>query len=1147
MFSVSRESALIPDLLAEDDASRRRALELDSFIIEAPAGAGKTELLTQRYLRLLAIADEPEEIVAITFTNKAAGEMRQRIAESLERARGGVAPEAAHKRVTFELARAALARSAARDWRIEAQPGRLRLTTIDALCAGLARQMPLLSRFGAQPATVDDAGRHYREAARRALNHLDDEDEASAHAAAVGAALAWMDNDAARLIELLVAMLARREQWRPLLQSGAAQEAPEAAIGAALAEMLAEELAAAAQTLDAAWQAPWMPLARFAAAQLGEADPANPLAGWTRPLAASVDELPRWRALAGFLLTDKDTPRKTVTVNNGFPAGKEFKAQKEAMLAALAGLDADAVAALVRLRRLPPPRHDDDAIVRALARLMTLAAAELWLVFREAGEVDFGELAARAIGALGDELDPTELGLRLDWRIRHLLVDEFQDTSPTQVELLQRLTAGWQQGDGRTLFCVGDPMQSIYRFRQAEVGLFLRAQAQGIGGLRLHALRLSRNNRALPPVVAWINAGFPQLFPARDEPLRGEIAYRPFVATRDDSPDAGVTVHALCAERGEGEAAARIEAERVVAIIEAEWRADPARRIAVLVRARSHLAALVAAIRRHPAGWRHAAVEIEPLLGRQAVQDLISLTRALHHRGDRLHWLAILRAPWCGLTLADLHALAADDHAATLWSLIGDPARVARLSADGQRRLAHLRAVMAEALAGQGRQSRRRWVEDAWKKLGGPACLGAGAAPADVAAFFTRLDALDAAGRFVLDSLEDDMARLFAAPDARADGRLQLMTIHKAKGLEFDTVILPGLHRPMPPQEAPLLAWDSLPLERGERLLVAPVNRRRRRGKGEPTLYDFLQGLERERADNEAARVLYVAVTRAARRLHLVAVASPAADGAPAAPAANSLLARLWPLVAGDFAAAVAGLRGELSGKQGETASDIAAESSADEDAAHFVPRLARLLAPAIPEAWRAPPPPAAPPVRAQAVDALAADIGTLVHALLEMAATEPRDWPPDAVAARRPGFERWLAARGWPEADAREGAARAAAMLATTLASADGQWVLRPRADAGAELAIARASAGHGQETRVVDRSFVEDGLRWIIDYKTAELGPEVSVEASAEADAARLRAHAEAYRPQLEAYAGLFAGEALPRRLAVFYVARGKLVTLE
>jgi len=1109
------------DLLAEDDASRRRALELESFIVEAPAGAGKTELLTQRYLRLLAVADEPEEIVAITFTNKAAGEMRSRIAESLERARGGVPPEAAHKRVTFDLARAALARSAARDWRIETQPGRLRLTTIDALCAGLARQMPLLSRFGVQPATVEDAGRHYREAARRALDHLEDGDEAEGYASAVAAALAWMDNDAERLIGLLVAMLARRDQWCPLLQSGAALDHPESAIAAALEEMLAEELASAVQTLGPAWQAPWMPLARFAAANLGE----GALADWDRALSAQSEDLPRWRALAAFLLTLDDTPRKAVNVKNGFPAGREAKAQKDAMLAALAGLDADAVAALVRLRRLPAAQHEDDAIVRALARLMKLAAAELWLVFREAGEVDFGELAARAIAALGDDMDPTELGLRLDWRIRHLLVDEFQDTSPTQVELLQRLTAGWQPGDGRTLFCVGDPMQSIYRFRKAEVGLFLRAKAQGIGGLPLTPLRLSRNNRACAPVVDWINAGFPPLFPAHDEPLRGEIGYRPFVATREDLPDAGVAVHALITEAGEGEDGEQLEAERVVAVIEAEWRADPARQIAVLVRARSHLVALAAAIRRHPAGWRYRAVEIEPLAKRQAVQDLISLTRALHHRGDRLHWLAILRAPWCGLRLADLHTLAADDYDSTLWSLMADHARVARLSADGRCRLAHLREVMAEALAGQGLVSRRRWVEDAWKKLGGPACLGEGSQASDARAFFARLDELDAAGHFALDSLEEDMARLFAAADARADGRLQLMTIHKAKGLEFDTVILLGLQRATRPPDAPLLAWDSLPLQAGERLLAAPVNRRRRRGAGEPTLYDFLKGLEDERSANEAARVLYVAVTRAVRRLHLVAVASRREDGTLATPAANSLLARLWPAVEAEFsAAAVAPAPTFFSG---------------GENASYFVPRLCRLAAPAIPVAWRAPPLPAAAAVREEVVDSLAADVGTLVHALLEMAATNPASWPLGAVAARRPGFERWLAGRGWPQAKARDGAERAARLLATTLSSADGRWLLRPRADAGAELAIARRGEGGRAETRVIDRSFVEDGVRWIIDYKTSDLG--------ASADAARLAAHVEGYRPQLEAYAALFAGEGRPLRLAVFYVAHGILARLE
>jgi ATP-dependent exoDNAse (exonuclease V) beta subunit len=1108
------------DLLTEDNANRHRALDIESFIIEAPAGAGKTELLTQRYLRLLAIADEPEEIVAITFTNKAAGEMRQRIAESLERARGGVPPQAAHKRITFDLARAALARSTQRDWRIEIQPGRLRLTTIDALCAGLARQMPLLSRFGAQPAAVDDAGRHYREAARRALDHLEDGAEGAEHAAAVAAALSWMDNDAERLIGLLMAMLARREQWRAI----AALDDPESAIATALEDMVVEELAGVAQTLDAFWQAPWMPLARFAAAQLGAAGSPHPLVGWTGALAPEIDELPRWRALAGFLLTLDDAPRKTVTVKNGFPAGKEFKLQKDAMLAALASLDDKAVAALVRLRQLPTPERDSEPIVRALARLMKLAAAELWLVFREAGEVDFGELAARAITALGDEMDPTELGLRLDWRIRHLLVDEFQDTSPTQIELLERLTAGWQPDDRRTLFCVGDPMQSIYRFRKAEVGLFLRAKTQGIGGLHLEALRLSRNNRACAPVVAWINRGFPQIFPVQDEPVRGEIAYRNFVATREDLPDSGVTVHALTAAHGDGVAAERLEAEHVVTLIEAERRADPARQIAVLVRARSHLAALVAALRRHPAGWRFSAVEIEPLAGRQAVQDLISLTRALHHRGDRLHWLATLRAPWCGLTLADLHALAGDDPDSTIWSLLNDAARSARLSADGRRRLAHVCEVIREALAGQGRQSRRRWVEDAWKKLGGPAVLGDAAAMADAQAFFKRLDEIDAAGRFALDSLEDDMARLFAAPDAQADGCLQLMTIHKAKGLEFDTVILPGLHRGTPPQDAPLLAWDSFPLAQGERLVVAPVNRRRGRARGEPTTYDFLQGLERERTGNEAARVLYVAVTRAVRRLHLVAVAGRKEDGTPVAPTANSLLATLWPLVEADFA----------------VAPPAAAPAVGDGlDPAHFVPRLRRLVAPAGCAAWQAPPPPVMPLLREEAVDALAADVGTLVHALLEMAASEPGEWSAGSVVERQPGFERWLAGRGWPQADAQAGAERAARLLAITLASADGRWVLRPRADSGAEMAIARVGAGGTAETRVVDRSFVEQGVRWIVDYKTADLGPQ--------AGPARLQAHAEHYRSQLESYAALFAGEALPRRLAVFYVAHGKLISLE
>jgi ATP-dependent exoDNAse (exonuclease V) beta subunit len=1128
-------------LLADDSENRRRALELDSFIVEAPAGAGKTELLTQRYLRLLAVVAEPEEIIAITFTNKAAGEMRQRIAESLDLARAGTLPDQAHKRITFELARAALARSSELGWQIESQPGRLRLTTIDALCAGLARQMPLLSRFGAQPALADEAQRHYDEAARRALEHLEagGEDERE-HADAIATALAHLDNDVPRLARLLSEMLARREQWRGI--SGLAD--PELAISEALEELVGEELTRVAEVLDESWQRCWMPLARFAAANLGGAAAGHALADWVAPLSPAAEHLSRWRALAELLLTKENEPRKTVTVKNGFPPGKEFKAQKDAMLAALGALDAAEVSALQRLRDLPVPDHTDDVVVRSLARLMKLAAAELWLVFREAGEVDFGELSARAIAALGDEMDPSELGLRLDYRIRHLLVDEFQDTSPTQIELLERLTAGWQADDGRTLFAVGDPMQSVYRFRKADVGLFLRVARCGIGALRLTPLRLSRNNRSCPAVVDWINASFPAVFPLADDALRGEIRYREFAATRDSLPAAGVQVHPVLAAKGEGAAAEHAEARRIIALIEAEWRQDPTRDIAVLVRARNHLAALVAAIRRHPAGWRYAALEIEPLAGRQAVQDLISLTRALHHRADRVHWLALLRAPWCGLCLADLHALAGDDHRSTVWSLLNNAERIERLSVDGRQRVAHVREALAEALAGQGRQRRRRWVEDAWRKLGGPACLaGAGGAgdASDATAFFNRLDVLDAAGRFALDSLDVDLGRLYAAPDAQADGRLQLMTIHKAKGLEFDTVILPGLHREPSGRDTPLLAWDSFPLASGERLVAAPVNRRRGRKGAEPTVYDFLQRMERERSRNEEARVLYVAATRAVRCLHLVGVAQCDEDGALLAPRAASPLGRLWPRVQAAFEQAALA--------EGTAASRVDAVDG--EYLADFVPLLQRLKAPRIPPAWRAPAP--AQRVgdnREQTVDPLAAVVGTLAHAVLELIAAAPENWSVPGIKERQAGFERWLASRGWSPVDSRAGAARAARMLAATLASADGQWVLRRRADAAAELALTRImpaigagdGAGQGggtQETRVVDRSFVDDGVRWIIDYKTVDLGDA--------ADLPRLAAHAARYREQLESYAALFAGEGLPRRLAVLYVAHGILVTLE
>ncbi len=557
------------------------------------------------------------------------------------------------------------------------------------------------------------------------------------------------------------------------------------------------------------------------------------------------------------------------------------------------------------LVKLPQPELSDGewATVECFSRLLRLAAGQLWLAFQEAGEVDFIEIAARAGLALGDDEAPTDLAQALDYRIRHLLVDEFQDTSPSQVGLIEKLTRGWMPDDGRTLFVVGDPMQSIYRFRKADVGLFLRVRERGIGDIRLGHLRLFRNNRSYPGIVDWVNAAFPGIFPAADSPEAGAVRYAESAATRPARADSGVVVHPVI-ER-EGSDSTSEEACRVLAIIQQARREAPTERIAVLVRARSHLDALVDEIRRSAPDLRFQAVDIEGLDDRQHVQDLLTLFRALHHRADRVHWLALLRAPWCGLKLADLHALAADDKKLTIWQLMQDEARIARLSEDGRQRLKHVRDVLQLAFASRGRQHPRRWLEGVWLMLGGPRCLEAPEALNDVEAFFALVDQLVAARNLSAETLAAGAAELYAPTDPLGDA-VQLMTIHKSKGLEFDTVILPGLHRATGGNDGQLLLWDEVAGADGhEHLLVAPMKAKgapqgdflRGAGNGEASAYDYLKKLEAERAAHEDERLLYVAATRAIRALHLVgvAVADEQKDDGLKPPAAGTLLKLLWP------------------------------------------------------------------------------------------------------------------------------------------------------------------------------------------------------------------------------------------------------------
>jgi ATP-dependent exoDNAse (exonuclease V) beta subunit len=1030
-----------------DREARERALDpAHSFVVQAPAGSGKTELLIQRYLALLATVDAPEEIVAITFTRKAAAEMRHRVLAAL----AGASPRQDAR--TVGLARAARARDAERGWALAANPARLRVQTIDALCAGLTRQLPLVSRLGAAPAIVERAEHRYREAARAAIARVESREEV---ADSVACLLAHLDNDAARLEDLLVDMLARRDQW---IRHGPRLDRE--LLEAALANLRNEALARALNLLAPTARAELAAVAGRAFGNLGGEPFADDLEGWTR--------------LADLLLIRDDGWRKRPGPQQGFPSGTPGEALR-ARVAAL-GLGDDFRAALADLRRLPPPHYSDGQweILAAISALLQHALAELEVAFGLYGEVDFPALTQGALAALGEEDAPTELALALDYRVRHLLIDEFQDTSISQYELIAKLTAGWQPGDGRTVFAVGDPMQSIYRFREAEVGEFLRTwDAERIGTVPLKRVTLSANFRAQAGLVKWVNASFAHIMPQREDLAAGAVPYAhsaPVHAALGGDP---VTVHPFFDRDSAGEAAAVVD---LVARVRAT---DPEATVAILVRNRGHLGEIVPRLR--AAGLRSRAIEIETLGERPVVQDLLALTQALAHPADRTAWLAVLRAPWCGLVLADLAALAEGQGAATVWELVNDGARIDRLASDGAVRVARVREVLARAMVERCRGTLRDRVEATWLALGGPACV---AGPTDLEDADVYLDALEAAEE--AGALPDfaafraRLAELWALPDVRADGRdVQIMTIHKAKGLEFDHVIVPGLGGKGRDDAKRLFLWTERAASAGEaELLVAPIGET---GVATDRIYAWLKKLDGERDGHEATRLLYVAVTRARKRVHLLgAVGLDDRDGTPKDPSSSALLAPLWPIVGERFREAAAAI---TPARSPAVPLALAGELS----------RLApdwRLAAPPSSATWRAPPEEA----RAQDevefswVGETARQVGTVVHRWLQRIAEEGlAGWDGARVARAAAAVRRELAARGVraPELDA--AAARAGDAIRRALADERGRWLLGPHPYAVSEQRLTAVIDGAARRL-VVDRVIRDaGGERWIVDYKTS------------------------------------------------------------
>ncbi len=1104
-----------------DRRARERALAPGrSFIVQAPAGSGKTELLTQRYLRLLGGVERPEEILAITFTQKAAAEMRDRVLAALQAAVAGEQPAAAHRRCTLELATAALARGLEQGFDVLAAPERLKIVTLDAFNRSLASRVPLGAGVAAQAEPVTDtaASELYRQAARRTLDWLHDGD-APDTAAALGLLLHHLDDQHEPWYRGIGELLAVREQWLPLVGVAASDGAAlRETLEGALAHLIEAALTAAARLLAPRQRERLLPLLRHAAANLSTA-PDNPLAAWLErddwpdPVAT---ELPAWRELCRLLLTTRPSLRSKVDKRNGFPpTDRGRRDDMVALLAELADVDG-LVPALDRIGRLPDAHFDEAhwSVMLALLAVLPLAVAELDTLFEEHGRSDYARIAQAALAALGNDDEPTDLALLLDYRIRHILVDEMQDTSLAQYGLLERLTAGWEDGDGRTLFCVGDPMQSIYRFRQAEVSRFLLAAREGIGGVALEPLQLSVNFRSTAPLTDWCNETFRRLFPAEPDVALGAVTHAPSVSG-SDAPAAGggVEVHPVIGADRAAEAAA------VAAVVGAELAAGGSD-IAIIAPSRATLTPVAAALR--AAAIPYDTLDVDRLADATAIQPLLAIARALSHPADRVAWLGLLRAPWAALDLASLVALAGDDHGATIAEIVADPSRLARLEPRDRARARRVGDEMQRA-RGDTLATFAERVESVWHRLGGPLALDG---PADVANAYRCLDLLQ---RVSAGEQSVDAAALYAALEQETisavhpgDVRVRLMTVHRAKGLEFDCVIVPGLGRRGRADTARLLRWATVPGPRGSGAALISLASSRR-SSGDDRLHNYLGEIERRKAQYELDRLLYVAATRAKRRLHLFGTANTGADGALQTPPAQTLLSRLWPSVREYYEAGAAALEPAVAAMPTAAAARITGTAALGE------------VAPGAP-----PPPPGAglreaPPVpelEFRWVGALARQVGTTVHEALERLSR--CDSPESALAAlpavfRRAGFA--LAASGLAAPERERVLRQAERLVRRALDDDTGRWILfGEHVRAYSELALTGIVDGELNSV-VIDRVFEDgDGTHWIVDYKT---GRHEGGDIDAFLDSERER-----YGAQLARYRAVYRGfSGVEARTALYY----------
>lgn len=1163
------------NLILPDAVDRQRALDIGaSFIVQAPAGSGKTELLTLRYLKLIAVCNKPEEVLAITFTRKAANEMRDRILKSLTWAvsvrQNNLPLESELEKLRYAIAIEVMDKDEASQWKIIDNPSRLRVQTIDAFCLSLAEQLPILSRLGGHAAIQEDIEFAYLDAVRRTLAELNSETSLSQDIAKL---LVYRDNNVANLESLLVSLLYKRDQWLShILNIKSSFSDARAYLQNCLQELLEENLSDASAVLME-YEVEVVQLLNYATANLVQAGKLTiaDFRNLDELPGTDFSSLPYWSLLTNLFLTKDGEWRKQITVREGFPAGDKTDAELDALckqqkqlwkqlLEQFSG-DDDLLEVMAYLGKLPNPNYDASQwdFLSALIRVLEHLAGQLLLSFRQLGVIDYSQTGAAARNALGSAEAPTDLALSLDHRIQHVLVDEFQDTSQLQLEILNQLTNGWEADDGRTLFLVGDAMQSCYSFRNANVGIYLDVQKNGLPCVLLETLTLKANFRSQEHIVNWVNEVFSSAFPNRPNSSRGAVPYTHSTAIHEAQSGHGIEVNLILDEEGRKNLCRELQARQITTKVQALQADDPEASIAILARNRAHLSKITPLLR--DAGVKWQSTDIDRLKSLSFIEDCLSLTRAIVNQGDRIAWLAILRAPWSGLNIADLLAIETFSEKNSLWWAIQRHSEIATLSEAGNAFLIGVVKIMEFATLNSGRASLRDIVEACWYLLRGQSLTQNSVEEESVEQYFLFLSQYEKAGGLsAFSEFEAKVLQSFMPVD-KADetaNPIHLLTMHQSKGLEFDHVLLPSLAESSRSDTKPLLKWHERLNKQGTpKLFIAALSAT---GSDDDMLYTLIGHEQKVKSRLEDARLLYIAVTRAKKSASLYASLNTK-KGKINPPSSQSLLRRIWRELQNDgISLRETTLTDQLSDADIEQAKHSKTPSYPEitplkryVNPVSFTTSEEKLLESKIEESADSSAPEQASASSSESVtetlsaalpstdDPMAAACGTLIHRFLE---SHVRLGCPLDADRIKPLEEHWaLQLRNYAgdEGELKKAVGFVKQSILQCLEDEDSRWIFdRDLEDSQCEFKLSYCGDNFHSHY-VVDRSFIDtQGTRWIIDYKSSKLK-------STGSESEFIAEQIDRYQGQLHRYRDLFQQmESRPIKIALYLSSIPKLVEL-